>query len=37
MSDDESYAAVVKGKLSRIEALDKGNWLGNTVRRIFRY
>lgn len=37
MSDDESYAAVVKEKLPRIEAKNQGNWLGNTVKRFFRY
>ena len=37
MSDDESYAAIVKEKLPRIQNKDHGRWLGNAVKRFFRY
>jgi len=37
MSDDDSYAAVVKEKMPRIEAKNQGTWLGNAVQRFFRY
>jgi hemerythrin len=35
MSDDNSYAPVVREKMPRIEAKDQGSWLGRTVRRFF--
>jgi hemerythrin len=37
MSDDDSYAALVKEKLPRIEAKNQGTWLGSAVKRFFTY
>jgi len=37
MSDDESYADLVKEKMPRIERKERGNWLGETVRRFFAH
>jgi len=35
MSDDSSYAPVVREKMPRIENKEQGGWLGRTVRRFF--
>jgi hemerythrin len=35
MSDDSSYAAIVREKMPRIEHKDQGTWLGATIRRLF--
>ena len=35
VSDDCSYAPLVRSKLPGIERKDKGSWLGNTVKRFF--
>ena len=35
MSDDQSYAPVVKEKLPIIEKKDSGSWLSATIKRIF--
>ena len=37
ISDDDSYAALVKEKLPRIEAKNQGTWLGSAVKRFFTY
>jgi hemerythrin len=37
MSDDESYAALVKEKMPRIESKHQGTWLGSAVKRFFTY
>lgn len=35
MSDDKSYAPLVREKLSGIEQRQGGNWLGNALKRFF--
>ena len=35
MSDDESYAELVKEKMPRIRRQDKGSWLDQSLRRFF--
>jgi hemerythrin len=35
MSDDNSYAPIVREKMPRIENQEQGGWLGRTVRRFF--
>jgi len=37
MSDDTSYAALVREKMPRIEDQNKGNWLGDTLKRFFKH
>lgn len=37
MSDDNSYAALVKKKMPRIERKDRGSWLSNTLGRFFTH
>ena len=37
MSDDESYTALVKEKMPRIESKHQGTWLGSAVKRFFTY
>jgi hemerythrin len=36
MSDDSSYAALVREKMPRIEDRDRGNWLSATAKRLFK-
>lgn len=35
MSDDTSYAALVRQKMPRLQAAERGNWLGKTLARFF--
>lgn len=35
MSDDSSYAPLVREKLPQIRGQDRGSWLSNTVKRFF--
>ena len=37
VSDDESYADIVRAKMPRIENKNQGNWLSNTAKRFFTY
>ena len=36
MSDDTSYAGLVREKMPGIHATDGGSWLGKAIRRFFR-
>jgi len=35
MSDDQSYAALVRQKMPRIENQEGGNWIGSAIKKFF--
>jgi hemerythrin len=37
VSDDGSYADIVRAKMPRIKNKNQGNWLSNTAKRFFTY